>query len=1202
MDYCSVGQINVYSNMDLENGIHDSQPLQHNSKNNFEVRWKGLVNKILRQHQRQRNEAPKEDISIFEAVSSGDLETVVALFGANKEVFYKRDQTGQTPAHYAAAQNLVDVLRLISDLNEDYYFRVSDNAGNTPLDIAIDNNSFDAIKFLVEKNYNSNREILSTKLFIEPNSVVIKKRTGGIAEAHCAAANDEINFLQSTEDDLNAQDGSGNTPLHYAVEFDSLKALEILLKKGVDTSIQNKKMQAALHLAIELNKIKVLQVMSNYAIMFNSQQPNEQDRTPLHLAAIHDHDECAEILITKFNAITLKRCHFNGNSPLHEAALYGSVKTMKVLFLHLEQKGFTSLDLFNIPDRDGRCLLFSAVKGNDLETVRTCLKYGNALTPLDEFQAFHLACIKGAIDIIKLIFDTDPDSLYGKMDFKSSYHNMSPLHCAIMDDSYEVVEYLVNKGADKFDVDLVQGSPLLFAASISAWKSVEVLIRLGGNANEDARRFLRSLSGEKYKSGFSVIHYACRDGNIKILELLINCGSNLRLKNVENETALHIAARMGRYKMIEMLLDSNKGMAMITESNTNGHTPLHIASLYGHTHIVQLLLKRALLFHRNQLVRFPLHLASKSGFVEIIELFKFPHLSLLDLQDNEGNTALHLATIGNKPEAIKKLLSLGCKLLENVHNKNALDYAIEYGFTDAAVAMVTHEKRGSEVMDLELHCGYDGCVALHLIKFLPNAYKAVLDNSEKKQKSEKSFERTVEYSFKYLHCFSSASGSPDRDNSNNMMKAAKQDIPLPALNKMIEFNRVDLLAHPVSQKYLQMKWNAYGRFCYVANLSFYLIFLLCITSYSWIMMNNIQTKNETTTLPSSGFEKNVTTYTSNLNVNEQFEFINRTAGVIASAICLTSYLMLYLILEIYQIYQRQLSYFYEKENVTCWILYISTFLMLLPVFFVDGKITNVHYSASSIAVFLSWFYFLMHLRHFSKAGIYVLMFGEVLFTLIKVLMLFSVLIIAFGFAFYILMSKKQSLDESHLSFSYLPLTLLRTFAMMLGELDFSDTYVKPYFYGKLKVPMTSFIIIGIFMIFMPILLMNLLIGLAVGDIEVVGRNAQLNRLAMVVGFYTTIENNFKKGKIGAYLLRDGFKNTAFEYPDTHSNKLPNRSIIDDFFKKLFCFIFKENTDESQSIDKRLDLLSTELINNLQQQQQNHNDLLRLVMKKLEIPK
>lgn len=99
------------------------------------------------------------------------------------------------------------------------------------------------------------------------------------------------------------------------------------------------------------------------------------------------------------------------------------------------------------------------------------------------------------------------------------------------------------------------------------------------------------------------------------------------------------------------------------------------------------------------------------------------------------------------------------------------------------------------------------------------------------------------------------------------------------------------------------------------------------------------------------------------------------------------------------------------------------------------------------------------------------------------------------------------------------MSLLRTFTMMLGEIDFIGTYVQPYFREDdpylhsaedngttsvlesnkhLPFPLPAFVMLGIFMILMPILLMNLLIGLAVGDIESVRRNAQLKRLAMQV--------------------------------------------------------------------------------------------------------
>jgi transient receptor potential cation channel subfamily A protein 1 len=76
--------------------------------------------------------------------------------------------------------------------------------------------------------------------------------------------------------------------------------------------------------------------------------------------------------------------------------------------------------------------------------------------------------------------------------------------------------------------------------------------------------------------------------------------------------------------------------------------------------------------------------------------------------------------------------------------------------------------------------------------------------------------------------------------------------------------------------------------------------------------------------------------------------------------------------------------------------------------------------------------------------------------------------------------------------------------MMLGEIDFLGTYVQPYYDEDAKkektlpYPIPAFLILGLFMVFMPILLMNLLIGLAVGDIESVRRNAQLKRLAMQV--------------------------------------------------------------------------------------------------------
>lgn len=66
----------------------------------------------------------------------------------------------------------------------------------------------------------------------------------------------------------------------------------------MDTTIQNIKKQAALHLATEQNRIDVLKIMSRYSCKFNPHQGGEHGRTALHLAAIYDFAECANILVS----------------------------------------------------------------------------------------------------------------------------------------------------------------------------------------------------------------------------------------------------------------------------------------------------------------------------------------------------------------------------------------------------------------------------------------------------------------------------------------------------------------------------------------------------------------------------------------------------------------------------------------------------------------------------------------------------------------------------------------------------------------------------------------------------------------------------------------------------------------------------------------------------------------------------------------
>lgn len=69
---------------------------------------------------------------------------------------------------------------------------------------------------------------------------------------------------------------------------------------------------------------------------------------------------------------------------------------------------------------------------------------------------------------------------------------------------------------------------------------------------------------------------------------------------------------------------------------------------------------------------------------------------------------------------------------------------------------------------------------------------------------------------------------PLTDNNN--------DFPWYSVQAMVSHGRVELLAHPLSQKYLQMKWNSYGKYFHVTNLLIYTVFLMFVTIYASQLM------------------------------------------------------------------------------------------------------------------------------------------------------------------------------------------------------------------------------------------------------------------------------------------------------------------------------------------------------------------------------
>ncbi|XP_022317392.2 transient receptor potential cation channel subfamily A member 1-like isoform X2 [Crassostrea virginica] len=1017
--------------------------------------------------------------------------------------------------------------------------------------------------------------------------------TRGWSAFHHAASRgftDVINYLASQGGDINLQDGDGNTPLHVAVESEQKAAIEALIQLGADTSVLNDAKMAPVHLAVDLGLIEplrsILVLDKTSAIL-----PGETGATPLHYCAYKDRDDCAKLLL-EHGAKPCKSCD-DGFYPIHAAATRASDKTLEVLIKHVERLGYTREVVLSFTDKYNNTPLHSAVSSGDPEAVRVCLNAGAGMDiqQEDKSTALHFACAQGGLNIIQMMRQLQPEKFITASK-KGDILKMTPLHRAALFNHVNVVKFLIDEGVEINAVDAQKRTPLLLAASKGAWKTVHLLlesgadislkdnknrnflhlaIKYGGKLNQfsvQSIKHFKNLLNEKDDYGCTPLHYASREGYLVALDDLIEMGAVVNPKNKDKQSPLHFAARYGRYNTCRRLLNSRLGPNIINESDCDGLTALHLAALNGHVKIINLLMQKGACVTRAHDDNSPIHMAALNGYTKCIRALLSVHANILDVKNKLGDTALHLASRAGQPKVVDLLLSLGAKISLNGEDKSFLDIAIENKKISVAQAAVKHN-RWSEILHI---CSKTfGCPMHGLIQHLPDVCMTVLDRCVTSSGDTHKKDHHIEYNFEYLQC-------PVR-----FVREAKKNggdiLPMSALNLMVRHGRVECLSHKLCRTYLNMKWRAYGMWVHSFNLVLYVVYLAMLTL--------LATKDFTSHTPLATSTQNATanstqnaTVLLEIKTNEMNTWYRMVTGLV---FILTSINMLK---ELFQMAQQRLRYFMDPNNVIEWVLYISTAVFVAPVLFFQADSLNLE--AGAVAVFLAWFNCLLFLQRFDVFGIYVVMFLEILATLFQALCVFSILLVAFGLAFSILLKH----EDSH-AYSTPLMSIVRAAVMML-ELDYMSSFNEPYFDNiatTLPYPSLTIFFLLVFILLMPILLVNLLIGLAVGDIESVLRNATLKRLAMQVELHTELER-----RLPAKLLEKVDKIKHREYP----NKCGKYVRV---FKNL---MEKEADSPSVCGSEEAGYLKTELfkqktrLKELSVNMERNYDMLKLIVQKMEI--
>lgn len=133
--------------------------------------------------------------------------------------------------------------------------------------------------------------------------------------------------LKHDDIDLEATNEFDETPLHIAVEKESLPIVKLLLEKGANTAAVSQTGETPLHVAAGDGTLSIVE-----ALLMKNADVNVRDkfkRTPLHIAAANEELEVVKLLLN--NGADWEAQERDQRTPLELARAYGRHSTVKFM-------------------------------------------------------------------------------------------------------------------------------------------------------------------------------------------------------------------------------------------------------------------------------------------------------------------------------------------------------------------------------------------------------------------------------------------------------------------------------------------------------------------------------------------------------------------------------------------------------------------------------------------------------------------------------------------------------------------------------------------------------------------------------------------------------------------------------------------------------------------------------------------------------
>ncbi|XP_034715104.1 kinase D-interacting substrate of 220 kDa B isoform X1 [Etheostoma cragini] len=181
-------------------------------------------------------------------------------------------------------------------------------------------------------------------------------------------------------------------------------------------------------------------------------------------------------------------------------------------------------------------------------------------------------------------------------------------------------------------------------------------------------------------NGQTPLMVAAEQGNLEIVQELIQRGANVNLDDIDCWTALISAAKEGHIEVVRELLENK---ANLEHRDMGGWTALMWAAYKGCTDVVQLLLeKEANPNITGQYSVYPIIWAAGRGHAEIVHLL-LQHGAKVNCSDKYGTTPLIWAARKGHYDSVMHLLANGADVdQEGANSMTALIVGVKGGYTD----------------------------------------------------------------------------------------------------------------------------------------------------------------------------------------------------------------------------------------------------------------------------------------------------------------------------------------------------------------------------------------------------------------------------------------------------------------------------------------------------------------------------------------